>query len=192
MTLDELITWLEEHVQSIFRFTDYEVTRESEAELADILGTYWFRAPDTWNQPGYRFVHLGHDGTGGHVAAWIRPGAEEPPPVVFFGSEGGRGVLALTPQRFASALAHGAMIVEYPGLGDDDDDAPARLEPDSWMLDPDEVDAEAASEASAALDAYRSAHDARFGPPAPLEDLTAGLDALNAEFCGWVRGVTSG
>ena len=65
MTLDELITWLDERLELVFRFTDYEVTRDSAEELAETIGTYWFRAPNSWNRPGYQYVHLGHDGCGG-------------------------------------------------------------------------------------------------------------------------------
>ena len=48
---------------------------------------------------------LGIRRTGSQIAVWVRA-QDDKRPVVFFGSEGGLGVLTATPQAFALALAH--------------------------------------------------------------------------------------
>jgi len=58
---------------------------------------------------------------GSQFAAWMRPGGADAP-VVYFGSEGVRGVLARSPRDWALAIAHALWIDEYPG-----DDEPAAL-----------------------------------------------------------------
>jgi len=45
MTAEELQIWLEEHIDEIFSFMDYEPTIESEEELAGTL-RYWFDRED--------------------------------------------------------------------------------------------------------------------------------------------------
>jgi hypothetical protein len=104
MDLEALRTWLVEHVHDIAACMDYEPTLDTDEELARTLG-HWFGST-RWAASGHRFVHLGIDGTGGQFAAWIRPNAPAPYPVVLFGSEGGRGVLASSPLRWAQILAH--------------------------------------------------------------------------------------
>lgn len=107
---------------------------------------------------------------------------------MFFGSEGGRGVLTATPERFAQALAHGVMFEEYPGFGSDGEpDPPSVLTKENWMLTAD--DPEEAAEAQEALAHYREDAGARFGAIPPLGQLTAGLEDLNAEFIGWMERV---
>jgi len=166
--------WLSEHAAAIRAFTDYDPAPCSDRSLRDDLRHHWFRAAE-WNAPGYRFRSLGGTGTGGLLALWVRPGADGPHPVVFFGSEGGYGVLVATSERWLQALAHGPMIREHA--------SPARLVRDNWMLD------EPGEAATEALAAYRSAVVERRGQLPALEVLTGELDALQQEFCGWAGGV---
>ena len=178
LTPADLRQWLTDHIDEIYAFmrADYEPTLASEDDLTTILGTYGFR-DEHWNRPGYRFVHLGHDACGGEVAAWIRPGHEHSePPVVFFGSEGGHGVLAATLTRWALLLAHAPEIHEYP--------VPSVVGPvtdSSQKDDPETLAAEAK-----ALAAYRQAALGRFGQIPEMDVLTSDVDALNAEFTAWV------
>lgn len=178
MTAEELQTWLEENIDLIMAFMDYEPTIDSEEELSMTLG-FWFDN-DTWNDRGDSFLHLGIDGTGSQFAAWVRPGDEGPPPIVFFGSEGGTGVLVRTPQDWAMALAHAPGVDEYP------DEGPAQLDPDAnWMLD-EEADEDMVAEARSALARYREYVQEKFGGLSDLDTLTADLEELNEEFAAWI------
>lgn len=184
MTPDELIEWVLAHAAHLFAFTDYETTLSSEEDLRAVLGESWFRDAD-WNEPGYRFLHLGHDGTGGEVALWLRPGDERPPPVVFFGSEGGTGVLAPTPDAWAKALAYGPAIVEYADV----ETATSRLSIEENECLAADADPARKAEAEKHLDAYRRATIARFGPLPPFDELVAVDDADHRELHAWVAGV---
>ena len=113
MTPHELQLFLTTHIQDIFSFMDYEATLKSTDEFAHHLANYWFSNPE-FDGRGYVFVHLGHDGAGGHFAAWVR-GDELPAPIVFFGSEGGTGVLAASMERWPHILAHAPWISERHG-----------------------------------------------------------------------------
>lgn len=183
MTLDELVAWLDTHVDDLMTFMDYEVTRRPEDVLLDNMKTYWLAAGDDFNAAGHRFIHLGHDGTGGDVVAWLRCGTGAPV-IGFFGSEGGVGVFTTTPLRWAQVLAYGPGFDEYPGA---EMDGPAVLERENWMLDADEVDAEDFADATAAQARYRAAVEDRFGPLPPFEDLVSGVEALGAELQAWAR-----
>jgi len=180
MTVDELRNWLEEHIDEIFAFMDYEATLRDDEEMMRDLGKYWFDGKENWNPSNYRFVHLGHDGTGSDVAAWIRPGVDGPPPIVVFGSEGGTGVLTTSPLAWAQIVAHGVELDTYSEpacVGKEEDH---------------DRDEEEEAEAQAGLTAYRKAVEARFGALPTLETLTSGLDELNAVFNGWIAGVLEG
>ncbi len=178
MDLPALRTFLEEHAHTIFAFMDYEPTLESEQALARTLG-FWFR-DDGWAATGHRFVHLGIDGTGGQIAAWIRPGAEPPYPIVLFGSEGGRGVLAATPADWVRVIAHAPFIDDYVH--------PATATTYSAMLDENEHSPEQVARAQHHLDIYRDAVEDLLGALPPLEQLIDGLDELNREFSAWMNG----
>lgn len=167
MTAEELQAWVDEHIDDIVCFMDYEPTIETDEDLAGTL-RYWFDRED-WND-GQRFVHLGIDGMGSQFAAWVRPGSNETP-IVYFGSEGGRGVLVGSPRDWALALAYAPWIDEYPT-----DDGPAGL-----------TEGEVEDEAQEALESYRGALQARFGAVPSLEQLTSGLEDLNKEFLAWVE-----
>ena len=150
LNAQQLQGWLLEHADDISQFTDYEIAFSAEDVLRTNLGLRWFR-DQGWNEPGYRFVSLGQDGTGGEVALWFSPRRPNDAPVVFFGSEGGAGVLTASPLAFAKALVYGPMLQEYEK---GDLDAPSRLSlQDNWFLsgnDPTEVAA-----ATDALARYR-------------------------------------
>lgn len=182
MTAEELQAWLEENIDLIVAFMDYEPTIDSDEELAMTLG-FWFDN-DAWNDRGDHFAHLGIDGMGSQFAAWQRPGDEGPPPIVYFGSEGGCGVLVRTPMDWVMALAHAPGIDEYPAEGQ------ARLDTESnWMLDA-EQDDEMVEEARTALAEYQGIVQERFGAINDLDSLTADLDEINAEFAAWIAART--
>lgn len=178
MDLADLRALLEEHAHTIFAFMDYEPTLATDDHLAATLG-FWFGSP-RWAETGHRFVHLGSDGTGGQIAAWIRPGAQPPHPVVLFGSEGGRGVLAASPADWARIVAHASFIDDY--------DTPASATPYRAYLDEKQYSPEDVARARLHLDAYRAAVEDRFGSIPPLEELIDELEDLNAVFLAWVEG----
>jgi alkanesulfonate monooxygenase SsuD/methylene tetrahydromethanopterin reductase-like flavin-dependent oxidoreductase (luciferase family) len=173
MEAQDLQRWLEDHVQEIFQFMDYEATIESDEQLAVTLG-YWLGDENWREQTDHRFVHLGIDGTGSQVAAWMRPEEDGPPPIVFFGSEGGVGVLTATPLNWALLIAHAPWLNEYPSDG-----GPARA------VALDDVDDDGAE----ALADYRDAVTERFGELPSFDDLTSDIDDLNEAFEQWVSDI---
>ena len=178
MTHRELQAWLETHTADIVCFMDYEPSIETDEELATTLG-YWFDS-EMWSDSGYTFTHLGIDGMGSQFAAWHRPGAEQEPPIVYFGSEGGRGVLVRSPEDWVQIIAHAPTIDEYPS-----DDGPAILTRESFFLSSE--DPQEAEEARTALARYSAAVTAVYGEVPPLSELTSGLDSLNQDFLEWVQ-----
>lgn len=171
MRPDDLRDHLTEHVHDIHAFMDHEATLMSDDEFAHLLA-HWFANP-AFDARGHRFVHLGHDGSGSHFAAWLRPDADDVP-VVLFGSEGGTGVLADTIDRWPHILAHAPWISE----GHDEPSHVTSLP--SSLLEEDE-------HAEEALKAYREATAEQFGPLPPLEALLTGLDPLDDAFQSWVQ-----
>ena len=184
MNAEEIQDWLLEHARDISAFTDYEIEFNAEASLRLILERHWFRDPE-WNEPGYAFISLGHDGSGGEVAVWLRPRETDATPVVFFGSEGGAGVLTTSPLALAQALAYGPLVHEYEK---GNLDAPSRLSlEDNWCLSdggPEQVEV-----ARNALARYRLATEERLGPLPPFESLIAIPPAMQAELRNWVTTV---
>lgn len=197
MTPTDLQHWLTTHIDQIVRFLDYEPTIDTDEELADTLDA-WLGGAD-WRGSGHRFVHLGIDGMGGQFAAWVRPedagdeknGESGEPPVVLFGSEGGRGVVARSPEAWAQIVAWAPFVDEYggdPGFGAEDGEAtPIPLEAESSWLLKDPMSPEEGEAAREALEEYRAALEERFGEMRPLEELAAGREALDAEFRTWVE-----
>lgn len=172
MNPEQLQAWVQTHIDDLFRFMDYEPTVDDE-ELVDTLGSWLDN--DGWASDD-RFVHLGIDGTGSQVAVWVRA-QDEQRPVVFFGSEGGLGVLTATPEAFALALAHAPYFEAF--------EEPARLEgQDDPLADKDDEERE---EVRAALERYRAAVRKDLGEAPALSELTAGLDELNRELREWVK-----
>lgn len=181
LTVLDLRAWLLEHADAIAGFMDYEATLEDDDAFAQSLGD-WFGEED-WNPSGYGFVHLGHDGAGSVVAAWLHDGEEaHEAPVILFGSEGGYGVLTPSPWAWAQAITHA------PALDEHDSDAP--LSPDAnWMLDPDDNDPEDLADAQADLASYQAAAAARFGQAPDFEALIDVSEALREELAEWIEGV---
>ena len=168
MTGDDVRAFLES--SRVHEFVDFEPSTEDEASWHETLEKYWFRSPD-WNPKGYRFVPVGQDGTGGVFAIWLCAGHVDRP-VVFFGSEGGHGVLAPSPEAFLALLAAAPEIEEYP--------VPSQVHPgESWMLG--EEDGERDEEAHAAWEEFKRT----VTPAVPRVPA-----ALQAEFVGWVASVT--
>ncbi len=178
MDLPTLRALLEQHTHTIFAFMDYEPTLRSERDLTATLG-FWFRSSDLAHT-GHRFVSLGSDGTGGQIAAWLRPGVPPPYPVVLFGSEGGLGVLAASPADWARVVAHAPFIDDYV--------EPARATSYAAYLDESQNSPESVARAQWKLDSYRDAVEELLGPVPALEELIEGLEELNAEFRVWVEG----
>ena len=94
----------------------------NEAFFAAEENASWFRA---WtgnpSVDGAQFRVFGQDGTGGYAAFWIKAAGEalEKQPVVFLGSEGERGVVAINLNEYLWLLASGVgpyEAVAYPGL----------------------------------------------------------------------------
>lgn len=174
-----LQAWLEAHLDDIFSFMDYEATLDSPQEFSSTMAA-WFNNPG-WDDGAARFDHLGIDGTGSQLAAWTFD-PDQPPCVVFFGSEGGRGVLTSTLEGWAHAIAHAPAIDEYPSF---EDDLPACLsEEGNWrMEDEDEESQELAREA---LTRYSGAVIDAFGQLSSLKEAIGDVAALNARFEAWV------
>ena len=172
MNPEQLQAWVQAHIDDLFRFMDYEPTVD-DAEFLDTMGSWLDN--ETWASDD-RFVHLGIDGTGSQVAVWVRA-QDEQRPVVFFGSEGGLGVLTATPEAFALALAHAPYFESF--------EEPAGLaKQDDPLADKDDEERE---EAQAAFERYRAAVRKELGDIPALQDLTTGLDVLNRELLEWVK-----
>lgn len=178
MSPKELAQWLSQNADRIDAFMDYEIVIESEEELAATL-EFWFEH-SRWVATNHRFIPLGVDGTGSQFAAWIRPGNTQIP-VVFFGSEGGAGVVAASCDLWAQTIAFAPAIDEYPEPGD------ARLSVEmNWKFDNDLVGDELADHAYAMQSAYRVEVEERFGKLTSLEELMSGLEDIEAEFEQWL------
>lgn len=187
MDAEQLQQWLLGHAADIFDFTDLEISYCAEDALHQNLELYWFRDPE-WNQPGYRFLSLGRDGTGGEVAIWLAPSRPDAAPVVFFGSEGGAGVLTESPLAFAMALTYAPLILEYEK---GNLDAPSRLSTeDNWFLSGDDL--EQRGRASEALARYRRSSDGRLGRVPAFENLISVPPTMQSEFLDWVRSIQKG
>ena len=182
MTLEEYAQWAEEHAGTMMSFMDFEASPFDDEDLTDTLNA-WF-ADKNWSAAGHRFVSLGIDGTGGLFNLWIRAGAPEGPhPVVLLGSEGGHGVLAADLKTFILQTAHAVFFSPY--------EEPACAEPHDGDFEDDDWDDDDDERPRAQHARYQAAVEAALGPIPPLAELTAGLEALNTAFCGWVGAVLS-
>lgn len=160
---DDTLFWLERHAEHIQRFMDYAPRRRADAKaLSHSLGQ-WFNNP-RWSGGEHRFEDLGYDSLGGQFAAWYEGDAA--PAVVYFGSEGGRGVLAPTLDGWLIALAHGPKIIESS--------------PRASVYFPNDH----RGAARAALAQLRRAVEARVGPLAPQPPVVD--PALDSRFREWV------
>ena len=163
--MDSIIHWLQDRAALISQFVDHVPHPPRNASLDQDLRA-WLNNPD-WSAPGERFDYLGYDGTGSMFVTWTR--GEAPAAVAYLGSEGSRGVLARSLRDWVDILAHAPHITEHPQA------RPAPL-----------ADTLTGKERSA-LEAFRRARDARFGPAPAWEALVEPLAPLNAAFCGWVE-----
>lgn len=162
MSPEDAQEFLRSQVYNIAGFMDYEVTIHSKEEFYHTL--MCGLGSDRWQESGSEFVHLGHSGNGSEFAIWLRSN-DDLRPVVFFGGEGGNGVLAVTAEKFVKALTYGPNAWE-------DHDEPSRL----LLFDDHEEDEKEM------LNKYRDAVSEIYSEIEPFETLTAGLDELNAEF----------
>ena len=183
MNVEQLRAWLEEHCNLIFSMMDYEPTLEDEDELADTLN-YWFDTP-AWRDTGHRFIHLGIDGTGSQLAAWVRPGHEpdEATPVVVFGSEGDRTVLAANPLDWAFMVAHAPAFWEpfdeMDGLREDEED--------EYYEDVGDEE-----RPSRHLARYREVVENTHGEVPSFEELRGRASVFQEAFATWMDGVLDG
>jgi len=175
VNIAELRAWLRTHQDDLFKFVEIEAFFDDRPALYETLG-FWTGNPD-WDDGRYEFDHLCADGCGSIFAAWHRP--EVPPAVVFFGSEGGRGVLTSSLLGFAQALAHGVDVVEYA----DFDLALSALSPENPALSPEDPEYE---DAVVAHGRYRKSVEGTYGALPKLGDLLTDVDDQNAEFGKWV------
>ncbi|MCB9780546.1 MAG: hypothetical protein H6742_18410 [Alphaproteobacteria bacterium] len=175
MNETELIDWLKIHLFEIATFMDYQPTMRTQEALYGTLAKHWFRRDD-WGSRGDRLVSLGQDGTGGLICLWQGP--ESPPPgaIVIFGSEGGLGVLATSPERFVQLVAHAPFFDPYQ--------KPARATAEgNWQLEEDDgSDPEGPTHM---LARYRAATEAQFGPLPPMDALTEGALELSDALVAW-------
>ena len=167
MSPEEAQKFLLSQVYNIIGFMDYEVTIHSKEEFYHTL--MCGLGSDRWQESGSEFVHLGHSGNGSEFAIWLRPN-DDLRPVVFFGGEGGNGVLADTAEKFVKALTYG------PNAWED------HSEPSHLLLFDDHDEDE-----KKALSKYCDAVSKIFSDIEPFEALTAGLEELNAEFADFTE-----
>ncbi len=180
MNVEQLRSWLEEQCDLIFGAMDYEPSLYDEDDLADTLN-YWFNTPN-WREGGHRFIHLGIDGTGSQIAAWVRPGHEpdDATPVVFFGSEGDCTVLAANPLDWAFTIAYA------PGFWEpfDEMDGLQEEEEDDYYEDVGDEE-----RPSRRLARYREVVSNAHGEVPSFADLRGRASVFQEEFTTWIDGV---
>lgn len=166
MNIEELRRWLDKHTDDLCEILDFE----PDDEVLDYDGyfKYWLGDDKTFDDAGYEFEAVAQDGTGGKFVLWssLKFGTS---PLVFFGSEGGHGVLTKDFQHLPLILAHGVFISEYG-----DGDGPTSVQVDD--------DAQSKQE----LVRYRAATVAEFGELPPLDSMIGGCDLLNEELRDWI------
>jgi hypothetical protein len=86
-------------------------------DLGDFDASTWFENHlDVYRQ--HAFVEFARDGTGSGYCLWYYPGLKEPPPVVFWGSEGEFYFVAGSVQDFIRQLGSGKAL--RSGFWDED------------------------------------------------------------------------
>lgn len=180
MSSREILDWLKTYSDEIFNVMDYRPSAESDEDLTDFLNA-WFDSSQ-WQESGHQFKHLGDDPTGSQLALWIRPGEETAQvPVVFFGSEGDRGVITRNLTSWAQLVAHAPEI-------DTDHNGTIHCAPgfDNFLKDAAEL-GQNTEHMQDSYDKLRSATIEKFGPLPEFAELRANLNELNAEFVVWVE-----
>ena len=157
---DQIHQWLKDHLPTTNQFMDYS-PHARPSSLDRNLGM-WFNNHG-WNDDGRSVTSLGFDSMGGEFVHWGRPGADAV--VVYFGSEGGFGVLAPSLVDWVRAIAQGPTILEHG--------PPATLF----------VSKTRPPHGAKSLRDFQSIAEQRFGPGSGPHDLTE----LNAEFSAWVE-----
>ena len=176
MELREIRKWLADHDEDIFAVSDLEP--DDETLHYDTYFRYWF-GPGDFNPAGYTFESICQDGTGGKFAVWSGSDAAERP-LVFFGSEGGHGVITRDFTLWPLMIAHGIYVAEYgPDLG--------ASQVVSGLAPGPEPEGDEDMERRAALERYRQATISRFGQLPEFDGMSAGCDELNREFRAWVE-----
>ena len=184
MKIDDLKNWLTKHEDAIHTFMDYELSFNSEERLASTLGS-WFGTEAKTEIP---FSHLGIDGRGSQFAAWKRDDGSTP--IVYFGSEGGAGVVANSPTDWALAIALGLDIEEYPNF---ETDAPSCLinEPAWKISDYDDEFDDPDYNPNLMLEAYKTACIEKFGALKTYDEIVLNLGDINDAFTVWRAEQTS-
>lgn len=162
MSPEDAQNFLSSQVDNICGFMDYEVSIHSQESFYQTL--FYGLGSHRWQESGCEFIHLGHSGSGSEFAIWLRPN-DDLRPVVFFGGEGGNGVLAASAENFVKALTYGPYAMEN------------HRQPSRLCLIDDQVEG-----GKEALSAYRHAVNDIYSDIEPFESLTAGLEVLNNEF----------
>ncbi len=99
---------------------DYEVYKPTEKELKETLG-YWF-GHTKWQEKGDKFIQFGMDGTGSMFCFWLYPTLESEPPIVLFGSEGERSLVATNINDFIKQLNSGKLFYDGNWLEPEEDE----------------------------------------------------------------------
>lgn len=145
------------HGDLLSTFLDLEAHPTTTPVDADLSSWCGFDPP--WRETD-RFIVIGADASGSQFAVWS---TQPTLPIVYFGSEGGYGVLAPDPLSWIRALTYAPLVEEYPST-----------EPSSSRLSlpqegPTPLD-DGASTAQAAA-RYKAAVELDFGPMPPFSDL---------------------
>lgn len=172
--LEALHAWITTHADDLSEFGDIEPTplTDIDDDVAD-----WF-GDRPYAESGDRFIQVARMGDGSMYAAWLRPGVQGPPPIVFFGSDGDSGVLAKDPTDFAHALAFGTDMDDPDGQGT------VRITGALSILggEPDDDDDD---DAAVSLRTYRQAVIDRFGALRTLDVQGRDVGPLATAFATW-------
>ena len=173
--------WLTSQAQLVPRFMDYAPrSRHDDAALRRTIGQ-WLNNPEWARSSPYRFLDIGYDGTGGlFLMCWPAEADPSDAWVVYLGSEGGHGVLAASVGAWLEIVAHAPAVHEHR--------SPIAAQLPAAVFASTSPPRTGSME-RAALNAYQGSLRARLGRAvAELDELTEGLEALNAAFCGWIAG----
>lgn len=97
---------------------EYESNRQTLSATADILNL-WLGG-EKWRKTGHKFLQIGQDGCGSLFCLWFYPELDEEPPVVFFGSEGERAVVANCARDFVKQMTSGKVFFDGSWLEPDE------------------------------------------------------------------------
>jgi len=167
MDIMGLSTFLEEQATCLAVFLDFEPIRNDPDSTSRFIDD-WFNG-FSWRGSGYQIIVLGKDGTGSLFIAWLWPFSKGPAPIAFLGSEGTFGVLAPDASAFVQALSHGPRIASNEGIASFQTD----MRPRNALE-------------RRAMNLYRRAIEALFGPVPPLEICTDVPGAVQNAFIKWI------